>query len=235
MSDEPAPVPESSSAPAPDPAPESSPAPAPDPAPESSPAPAPAPVPEPSPASGGAPEAYEAFNLPEGVKLEGEALEKAHAWAKQHNFSQEQAQAVLDEMTRAVGEAHEQANSTSEQARSEQAKEWIDQIKADPVIGGDNFDTTVKHANAAVAQLGKLEAVMGENGQPVMDASGKPQQKNDLAVALRSTGAANNPAVVRALAGLGKLMQEGGYIGGSSRGSNVPAAQKMFAKSNMNP
>lgn len=44
-----------------------------------------------------APEKYEAFTLPEGIALEGERLDMAHAFAKANNWTQEKAQAGVDQ------------------------------------------------------------------------------------------------------------------------------------------
>ena len=235
MSDGPEPTPNPTPEPTPNPTPEPTPNPTPEPTPNPTPEPTPNPTPEPTPAPMGAPEAYEGFNLPEGVKLEGEALERVHAWAKEHNLSQAQAQAVLEETHKVFENAHQAAEQNAQESRAEQADKWIEEIKADATLGGANFDNTVKMANAAVKGLGKLVAMNDENGSPVMGEDGKPKQMNDLAAVLRDTGAGNHPVVVRVLSDLGKLMQEGGYIGGGQNSRNTPTAQRMFSKSNMNP
>lgn len=53
-------------------------------------------TPEDSSQTDGAPETYEAFTLPEGVTLDGERLESAHAFFRQQGWSQQRSQDVID-------------------------------------------------------------------------------------------------------------------------------------------
>ena len=183
----------------------------------------------------GAPETYEAFNYPEGLTVDDAQLAELHTFAKENNLSQKQAQNVFDTMYEAMQGAHGDGIASVEAEKANQADQWIEAVKADPDLGGDHFDATVRLANAGVQAFGRDVPVVDDKGQPVMGTDGQPQVYNELADALESTGAGNNPAVVRAFAMLGKLTGEGGYVGGKMMRTDRSLGQKLYTNSRMNP
>lgn len=169
------------------------PAPAPDPAPVAAPAtpvesivtgppPEPAPAaPEPQPA---VPEAivYEPFALPEGMSVEPEALEQAHALFAESRLPQKQAQRFID---LALAREKAAAERGVKAFHDLQAK-WVAEIKADPEIGGERLGAAVASASRVLERL----AIPG------------------LREALNMTGAGNHPAIVKAFVRIGRLLAE---------------------------
>lgn len=172
-----------------DPRPE--PAPAPEPVPESQPveslvttapaeiAPAESPAPQPA-----VPEAivYEPFALPEGMSVEPEALEQAHALFAESRLPQKQAQRFID---LALAREKAAAERGVKAFHDLQAK-WVAEIKADPEIGGERLGAAVASASRVLERL----AIPG------------------LREALNMTGAGNHPAVVKAFVRIGRLLAE---------------------------
>ncbi len=139
-----------------------------------------------------APEEYADFTAPEGLKLDESTLGDYKALAKEMDLTQEQAQKLLEfggDKLKAQLEAPYQL------WRDTQVK-WQSEIKADPEIGGANYDASIKAA-----------------GEVFKPGPGNPLVKNEadaqaLRRALNVTGAGNNPAVVKFFVRLGKVISE---------------------------
>lgn len=90
----------------------------------------------------GAPEQYADFQIPEGMEVAPQVVDEFKGVAKELNLSQEQAQGLVGKfgpMLQARGVANIQRIS----------KEWAEQTKADPEIGGEHFVRSM----ASVARL----------------------------------------------------------------------------------
>jgi hypothetical protein len=134
------------------------------------------------------PASYEAFTLPEGVAVDGDALKSASDLFAESGLSQAQAQKFIDLAT-----SREQAIAQkSMQAFVDLQNHWVSEIKADPDIGGDRLKASLASAARAIDRL---------------DVPG-------LREALSFTGAGNHPAVVKAFVRLGRLMSEDRYVPG---------------------
>jgi len=125
----------------------------------------------------GPPEKYE-FTAPKGITLDPAALEAFEPLAKELGLSQEAAQKVVNLQASLV-------KAQADAALKQQA-DWIQAVKADKEIGGQNFATALRHANTALNKFG---------GEP-------------LVAALQQLGIANHPELVRAFARVGKDMGE---------------------------
>jgi hypothetical protein len=79
------------------------------------------------------PESYE-LAAPEGSLLDAARIEEIKAEAKEGKLTNEEAQKLVDRENSAIAR-HLQKDTEGFQARQ---REWADQIKADPVIGGEN-------------------------------------------------------------------------------------------------
>jgi hypothetical protein len=88
----------------------------------------------------GAPEAYAAFNVPDGYTLEGERLEKLHAFAKANKWTQAQAQAAVDHYIELDQQGHVAT-------REQRVELWTEQSKTEY---GDKFDAIAADARAGV-------------------------------------------------------------------------------------
>ena len=229
---EPSPTPEAAPEAAPEVAPEAAaPEPTPEPTPEAAPEAAPESTPEPSPV----PEKYEDFKLEEGYQWAEGELDSIHSFAKENNFTQEQAQKYVDtlvENSRIAGEAYTEQVKQAFQSRQEN---WQQQVKEDPTLGGPKLEQTMASAAKAIQSFGKQVEAKNENGEVIKGADGKPQMQNDLREALDATGAGDHPVIVRMFEQLGRLIGEGGVVHGNMSGRTQSLAQTIYAKSGMNP
>lgn len=126
----------------------------------------------------GAPEEYESFDVPEGYGVDDNTLSEYQDWARENNLTQDQAQAGVDLVAKM---------KEAEMSRwVEQQKTWVDQVKNDAEIGGDNFDQNVSTAVKA------------------RDSFGTPEFSEMLDV----SGLGNHPEMVRFLNRVGKAISE---------------------------
>ena len=209
MVPEPAPTPTPPPTPAPTPSPSPSPS-----APEEPPAPAPVPEPAPPPASeppapeppaavaepvastlrpslvseaaAPAPPAFEPYTTPEGVSLgEPEIGELNRIITDAQLSPQQRGQALVDlavsEIARLQQGQHEVFNRTREG--------WREQFFADPEIGGNRQETTLREAAAIRDRF-----------------AGSPEQRAEFIAALNHTGIGDHPAFIRFLANIANAL-----------------------------
>jgi hypothetical protein len=155
--------------------------------------------PKPDEEATGAPESYADFTLPEGVPegmvLEPESTSAFKEVAKAYNLSQAQAQKFVDLAAGLV----KKTLTGFQEAAVERIETWATQAKADPVVGGKDFEQNVQIAQQAIAQFGdpELEALYNE------------------------FGLGNNPALVRFCYRIGKAMNEGTFVQGQGQESRA--------------
>lgn len=155
----------------------------------------------------GAPEAYEAFNLPENFKLEGERLNQATEFFKGNNFTQAQAQAAVDLFTKLASEDAGAMAQALDAARQQQVETWGQQAK-DAL--GDKYDETVGLARTAVQHVNDPE----------------------LTEAFNELGWGNHPALIRAFAKFGESMRDSkveGLGGATANGGEKSPGERMYA------
>jgi hypothetical protein len=140
----------------------------------------------------GAPEAYTPFNVPEGYTLDEEVGKEASGIFKEMNLSQTQAQKLVDFY---VGKTNEAVNAPYEAWRETQ-KEWVKQVKADPVIGPRLNEVTNTISRA-------------------IDGLGDAKLAREFREAMDYTGAGNNPAFIRAFYKLAQKVTEGSHVAGT--------------------
>ena len=146
------------------------------------------------------------FKLPEGVTLQGEALDELKATAKELGLTQEQAQKVAD-----LGAKQAQAftNQLVEYQRNQTAQ-WADATKADKEIGGDRLDENLGVAKKA------------------LDAYATPELKK----LLNDSGLGNHPEVIRTFFKVGKAISEDGKLVTGSAGErsreSVPIENRLY-------
>ena len=173
--------------------------------------------------------------MPEGFALTDEVLTSVREFGKSANLTQEQAQAMVDMGVQSLKTSLQEYHEALDSSWAETRKGWVDEVKADKELGGNNLANTIADANKAIRSFGKDVPVLDAKGEPVRGSDGKPRMTNDLARALEITGAGDHPVVVRMFATLGKLVGEGGVVHGNMSGNNTPLAQSLYSKSNMNP
>lgn len=202
MADDPTPTQTSTDNPAPNDAPASAPANAPIEAPADKPQDKPAEAPadgtalgsgEDKPAEGAqaeaAPETYD-LKAPEGFDgLDAESVAAATPVFRELGLSNDQAQKLIpvagDFAKRIISERDQQMLGSI----AEQRKAWLEEAKADPEIGGQNWDGTLGVAAKALDQLGFPK------GSPLRNL-------------LDESGLGNHPEMIRAFAKVGKAIGE---------------------------
>ena len=98
----------------------------------------------------GAPEAYEDFNLPEGMEMDADVLGEFKGLAKELNIPQAKAQQLIDFQTQLATKQAEAYQA----AVTKQAQDWAASIKNDPEIGGANYDKNVESAIKVIQSFG---------------------------------------------------------------------------------
>lgn len=146
---------------------------------------------EKKPEATGAPEKYADFTLPEGATLDAPTIEKASALFKDLNLSQPQAQSLVDFYQGQV----KAAADAGAQAYKDMVEGWGAELKADKDIGG------------------KLPAVSASIGK-MLDSLGDPALTTAVKDAMNLTGAGNHPAIVKAMAKLADMVNEGTHVQG---------------------
>lgn len=153
----------------------------------------------------GAPEKYEAFKLPDGVKLEDAQIADLQATAKDLNLTQDQAQKLVDRELKLRSDVGAAAQT---EFRATIAK-WADDARADKDIGGDKLAPTLASAKRG------LEAVATNAKLP------------ELKAMLDATGFGNHPAVIKMFQYVDSLTgQDSKHLAGTVRpaGGNDEAA-----------
>lgn len=140
----------------------------------------------------GAPEEYDFSDvLPDGVELDTTMNEAMSPAMRELGLTQEQAnglvKAYIDGQTKA---AEAQAAEVGRVM-----KEWVSTAKADKEIGHNNWDDSVRHANAVLKEFGTPELV-----QDVMVGQ----------------GVGNHPEVIRVFARIGKAIADDSTPSGQS-------------------
>lgn len=143
-----------------------------------------------------APERYE-IKLPEGSAIGDKEIEKISELARKLDLTNDQAVELASLHNAFALESSKALDSEAEAT----VKEWHDAVLADPELGGKNFDTTRKHAQAAMSKIGTRAL------QEVLD----------------DTGLGNHPELVRVFAKIGKAMEEDAFV--AAQKSATPAAK----------
>ena len=148
-----------------------------------------------------APEKYE-FKAPEGMTLDPQAIAEFEPIARDLNLSNEQAQKLVELHTKRMQDSAQ----LQTQVAAKQIEAWIGEIKADKEIGGTNFDSSVRHAQAAAKKFGSPEFL----------------------AALDATGMGSHPELVRGFARIGKAMAEDTFVAPGKESTTIDPAKKMF-------
>jgi len=133
---------------------------------------------------------YTAFTMPEHFELEGETLDGIVAFAKANNFTQEQAQALVDlgvaQSKAVITEFAQEAAAHPVPMNAHWAKVWSGETAQDAEIGGEKLNSTMALASRVCATF----------------ASPK------LVEFLNSTGLAHHPELVRFMRAVGDAVSE---------------------------
>ena len=122
---------------------------------------------------------YEPFTLPEGVTPDEQQLDAFRQVAASHNLDQTAAQGFLDLHVAAIQRAGEAMRAEQQRIFAETRKGWVEEIKADPILGGAGHQTALMAA-ARMRDLLVPEA-----------------HRAEFADFMRVTGAGDHPALMR--------------------------------------
>lgn len=141
------------------------------------------------------------FKLPDGMQLDKAAVDAFVPIAKELKLSPEQAQKFVDLKVKDV--------QNQVEAWQRQTVQWVDEVRGDAEIGGDNLEKSLAYSKAA------------------MDFIGDPKLKE----LLDSTGYGNHPTLVRAFVKIGKQLAPDTFVGGKrepAANSEDAALAKMY-------
>jgi hypothetical protein len=127
------------------------------------------------------PEKYD-LKMPEGFLLGEGYQEKIASYARERGFSNDQAQELLNREHQAATQYHESIMSNLKQTQDS----WVSAVKADPEIGGSNFQESVRLAKLAIDKFGS----------------------DGLRNELNTTRYGDHPEVVRMFSRIGKLIAD---------------------------
>jgi len=155
----------------------------------------------------GAPEAYKAFDLPEGFELSEEFSGRFSEAAKDMNLTQDQAQFLINMQT--------DLQTSNVEALAENwtslKNEWQSETKKDKEIGGKEFS----------ANLGVAKQALEKFGTP------------ELSEAVELTGMGNHPEFIRLLYRVGKTLKEDKVmVEGANTSAPVDRAKVLFPDMN---
>src|SRR5258706_10295271 len=141
----------------------------------------------------GAPEKYEDFKLPEGVKLEGETLKSAQELFKALNLPQDGAQRLVDFHLSQIKAATEASSKAYDDMRAT----WQTAAKAD-------------------AEIGPHMAKIKENVGRLYDAIGDAKLVGEFKQIMDLSGVGDNPAFIKFLNKASQYVIEGKHVSGGS-------------------
>lgn len=164
--------------------------------------------PEEKPATA-APEKYEDFKLPEGVKVSDAVLGEATGLFKELGLSQDAAQRLVDFHVKQQQAAADAGPREYERVRAG----WRDEIVSDPALG----DGKALKAEVS-ATIGRAIDAMGEKAAA------------EFREAMSLTGGGDNPAIFRGILALAKLATEGRPVEAKGPAPTSPPGRPSLAK-----
>ena len=128
-------------------------------------------------------------------------------WAHENKVPLEAATALAKKYEAMVNDQAKNLPQMQAQAMEEQKQTWLKELKADKDLGGANWDSTMKDINTAM----------------------KAFATDELRQWLDSSGAGNNPHLVKFIARMGKEMAEPSFVrGGETTGREKSAAEVLY-------
>jgi hypothetical protein len=156
---------------------------------------------EKTPEAAKAPEKYE-LKLPKESILDPSHIEKIEAFAKAQGLSNEKAQELLNRDSDIVAGYHESLKQKS----STQSQAWLQELKADPAIGGDKLEQSGKQAFNALKQI------WGE----------------EFATVVTAAGLNHHPVFFKGLVKLSKSIEGHEFVGGDGPSSKPKSTAELF-------
>ena len=161
------------------------------------------------------------FKLPEGAQTDSESFKAFQSKLGEFQNLSKSEQAAVQKFGQEMIDLHvaelksltENANKASWDWFNNRNKEWLENSKKDPVIGGDNFDKTISSAQSAISLYG-----------------GNKAQQLEIAKMFQETGVENHPALLRFLSNITRTAaKEGTPVSSQSAPTQKPGiAQAMY-------
>lgn len=139
-----------------------------------------------APEDGKSSEAELDLSLKQGSGLTDKDVQDVKEFAKTNGLTKEAAQMLLDSKAETIS----QIRAQDQEDLKNRAGLWLDQVKADKEIGGDNYNSTIQHAKI------------------VLDQFATPSFKETL----NTTGLGNHPEVIKIFAKIGKRLASDSLI-----------------------
>lgn len=152
-----------------------------------------------------APASYD-LTIPEGMRFQPGQMQAFEAQARELGLSGEQAQKLLDA-------AHANQSAVAQQ-QAAQIRQWAEESKNDPEIGGARFAENVGIANAALKRF---------------------DQDGRITRILNETGYGNHPDVVRIFARIGRSIAEDRAPAGAAgaQAPELPLSDRLYPNWNV--
>jgi CRISPR/Cas system CMR-associated protein Cmr5 small subunit len=148
------------------------------------------------------------LSAPENYLFEASYVEEVASFAKENGLTQDVAEKILNRENQAAAKLIQKEQEAFEQ---EARVTWVNQIKADPELGGDNLKQTAAMSHKALKSFGS-EALMKE---------------------LNETGYGNHPELVRFLTKVGRAMSTEAEVKvGNSVPSKAPVEDLFYKPTN---
>ncbi len=143
----------------------------------------------------GAPDTYDDFKAPEGVKFDSEVIDSFKEVAKEANLTQEDAQKLLDKVSPVLARRQVEQIAAVNQG-------WIERSKADKELSAD--------WDRSMSDIARVRDRFARNDDGSVDA--------DIAEFM-SLPIGNHPGVLKLLARAGRAISEAGFPQGTPSGS----------------
>lgn len=144
------------------------------------------------------------YTLPEGLTADPGVSEAMNPVFKEAGLTQKQVDLVVGKYADLI-----QKDQLARTAKvDETLTGWLDTAKKDPEIGGDNWDASVKNANAVLDRFGD----------------------DEIDAALRQTGAGVHPSIIRLLSRVGKAIADDTFVAGRSADPEKRSFEDSYAK-----
>lgn len=156
----------------------------------------------------GAPEKYEPFTLPDGVKFSPELQTGIEGFARKAGLSQEVAQEL-------AGFAAAQLQQLDALAAN-QRQAWLEAAQKDPEIGGDKLTPAVTAAADVIAAFAGQDAT-------------------EFKQYLDKTGLGNHPVYIKVMARVRAAISEDKFVPAGGKQPTASDARSLYPNSNMNP
>ena len=147
------------------------------------------------------PEGDYEFKMPEGMEVDKALANRAQGVFKEMGLTQGQA----DKLTSMIAEQRVDDSQSGQAAYQKQIDGWVNDIKSDPDMGGDNFAKNAGVAAKAVDKFGSSE----------------------LKEFFNSTGAGNHPELFRFAMNVGKTISED-QPGSGDNANQADATDRMY-------